>query len=118
MVGEVSDPRHTLLSTVMTTPEFAIAGTAGGLAILITTTVVKKLRSEWTAEGRAQALHELLLEVEARHKQVLEVLPMIEPPYKGEEVFANVEKTTKLLRAYDYSLTFLIPTSMLTYPSQ
>jgi len=104
----------------MTTPELAFtAGTAaGGLAILITTKVVKKLRSEWTAEGRAQALHELFLEVEKRHKRVLEALPEIEQTYLDEQVFQNVQKTTKLLRAYDYSLTFLDPASILTYPTQ
>lgn len=88
------------------------------MAILITTTVVKKLRSEWTAEGRAQALHELFLEVEERHNRVLALLPMIEPHHLDEVVFQNVGKTTKLLKAYDYSLTFLIPASMLTYPTQ
>jgi len=92
----------------MNTPEFAItAGTAGGLAMLVTTTIVKKLHSDWTAEGRAQALHDLFLQVEERHAGFLRVLPMIKPHNLDEDVFKNVGKTTTLLRTYGPSLTFL-----------
>lgn len=97
-----------------------VAGTAGGVAgmtMIVTTTVVRKLHSDWTAEGRAQALEKLFLKVEARHQRfVNELLPMLDPEHHNDPEFQNVGKHTKLLRTYDHPLISPVPALILTPP--
>jgi len=90
---------HTLLSTshVMST-EYAIAGAAGGIAIVITTTVAQKFRSV-TAEGRAQALNDLYHEVNERHQTFVNgLLKMLDDKCKEDEAFKNIKNTTNMLK--------------------
>ena len=87
--------------------------------MVITTTIAKKLHSEWTAEGRAQALHEMYLLVYARHQHFLkELLPMLETPYREEDTFKNIGMTTRLIAGYGHPLDSLISISILTLSSE
>ena len=95
----------------------AIAGTAGGVAMVLTTTVIRKAHS-FTAEGRAQALDDLYHGVNARHQIFLNtLLPMLDESYKKEAPFTSVANTTKSLKLYDHSLRFLMSVSN-THPTQ
>jgi len=104
---------------VMKSTEFAtIIGTAW-LAILIMTVVAKKLHSTWTAEGRAQALHNLFLEVDTRHRYLVKrLLPMLDARHHEQAAVEALETITKLLIVYDHPLTFLLPAPILTPRSE
>ena len=81
-------------------------------AMLVTTTIVKTFRSDWTAEGRAEALQKRFDEVAEEHRYFVEnVLPRF---YIGGAVPRGADKrTAALLHRYDRSLTFLVFASIL-----
>ena len=82
--------------------------------------VAKKLHSTWTAEGRAQALHNFFLEVDARHRHLEKrLLPMLDARHRHEQgVVEGLETVTKHLIVYDYQFTFLPPAPILTSRSE
>ena len=85
----------------MTLAQFAIST---GVILL---TVAHKLPG-WTAEGRVQALHDLLLKVHDRHKFLTDkLLPMLKPPRREHSMVRSVERITEVLFLYDYPLPFL-----------
>ena len=116
LVGEVLGPPHTHtlsfpLFTVMKPAELAtIIGTATltGLIALTTMVVAKKLYSSWTAGGRAQVLHDLLLAVRDRNLFLVDrVLPMVEPRLRElHDLDLSAERITKVLFTCDHPLTF------------
>ena len=102
----------------MKSTEFATIVNAAWLAIFITTVVAKKLHSTWTAEGRAQALHSLFLEVDARHRYLVKrTLPMLDRRHREHAAVEGLEMITKNLVMYGYLLTFPAPCPN-TYPMQ
>jgi len=85
-----------------------------GLAILmavITMAVAKKVYSNWTAEGRVHALHDLFRAVHDRHQFfVSELLPRVKPHHRDESgIDISAEMVTDVLLAYDHPLPSLTP---------
>jgi len=97
--------------------EFAIViGT--GWALLVLAAVAKTLHSNLTPGGRAQALHNLFLEVYARRQYLVnELLPMLHHRHHECHELEGVEETTKQLVTYDHSLTFPASGPILTLHS-
>jgi len=87
---------------------FVTASSAGGLVVVVSASISSTVYSQLTAQGKIDALEELLKMVEDRHRNFEEnMLPELLPAHSENKLFQGSQTTTELLHGSDGSSCLL-----------